>query len=273
MHDLTAWVFDAYIMKLPAARREIGKTLDFTNERLEKRLRNHPDRPDLWTQIIDKGVGDQAIDEQEHRGLAFFFMVAGTETTASALSAMTYFLLTNPEYKKKLLEEIRPTIRTFDDVTLNKLGQLKYLNAIISESLRLYPPVPIALPRRSPRQGGHVDGQYIPGDVICSVPHFSAGHNPDHFLEPDSFRPERWLGDPKYKNDHLSAVEPFHVGPRNCVGKNLAWHEMRLFFVATFAFFDLELAVESKNWLADNQVFTVWQKPPLWCRVRPASTV
>lgn len=272
-HDLAWWFIDGYVIKLPAARKEIQKTLDFTSSRLRKRLQNHPERPDLWTQIINKGVGDQSLDEDEHKGLAFFFMVAGTETTASALSAMTYFLLTHPEYKKKLLEELRPAIRTFADMTLNKLGQLKYLNAIISESLRMYPPVPIALPRRTPKQGGQVDGQYIPGDVICSVPHFTAGHNPDHFLEPDLFRPERWLGDPKYKNDDLNAIEPFHVGPRNCVGKNLAWHEMRLFFVAAFAFFDLELAPESKNWLSENQVFTVWQKPPLYCRIRPAGEV
>jgi hypothetical protein len=81
---------------------------------------------------------------------------------------------------------------------------------------------------------------------------------------------ERWLGDPKYKDDNLDAVEPFHVGPRNCVGKNLAWHELRLFLATTYTFFDLELTEKSQNWFADNRVFTVWEKPPLWCRVKAA---
>jgi cytochrome P450 len=270
LHDLLWWFVDDVVMNLPEARRAVGETLQFTNERLERRLNSDPARPDLWSQIIAKGVGEQALDRVEHQGLAFFFMVAGTETTASALSAITFFLLSNSSYTSRLREELRSAFSTFDDLTIGKLGRLKYLNAVIQEGLRMYPPVPIALPRRTPAGGAQVDGTYIPGDVVCSIPHYSTYRNAVHFHEPDEFRPERWLGDPKYKDDNLDAVEPFHVGPRNCVGKNSAWHELRLFLATTYTFFDLELMEKSQNWFADNRVFTVWEKPPLWCRVKAA---
>jgi cytochrome P450 len=273
LHDSLWYFIDNVVMKMPEARREVGKTLEFTNERLEKRLNNPPARPDLWSQIIAKGIGEQALDRAEHQGLAFFFMVAGTETTASALSAITFFLLCNPNYTKQLQEELRSTFSTFEDLSFSKLGRLKYLNAVIQEGLRMYPPVPIALPRRTPAEGAQVDGQYIPGNVVCSIPHYSTYRSPEHFAEPNEFRPERWLGDPKYTDDNLDAVEPFHVGPRNCVGKNLAWHEMRLFLATAYTFFDLTVTEDSRDWLAQNQVFTVWQKPPLWCRVNSASVV
>jgi cytochrome P450 len=161
------------VMKMPKARRAVGKTLHFTNERLERRLNSDPAEPDLWNQIIAKGVGEQALDRVQHQGLAFFFMVAGTETTASALSAITFFLLGNSSYTNQLREELRSTFSTFDDLAIGKLGRLKYLNAVIQEGLRMYPPVPIALPRRTPTGGAQVEGRYVPGNVICSVPHYS----------------------------------------------------------------------------------------------------
>jgi cytochrome P450 len=166
-------------MTLPEARRAIGKTLQFTNERLERRLQSDPAQPDLWSQIIAKGVGEQALDRIEHQGLAFFFMVAGTETTASALSAITFFLLSNSSYTDNLREELRSTFSTFDDLTIGKLGRLTYLNAVIQEGLRMYPPVPIALPRQTPPGGAQVDGMYIPGNVTCSIQHYSTYRNPE----------------------------------------------------------------------------------------------
>jgi hypothetical protein len=65
-------------MKMPKARRAAGKTLHFTNERLERRPNRDPVEPDLWSQIIAKGVVAQALDRVVQQGLAFFFMVAGT---------------------------------------------------------------------------------------------------------------------------------------------------------------------------------------------------
>ena len=66
------------------------------------------------------------------------------------------------------------------------------------------------------------------------------------------------------------AFQPFSVGPRNCVGKNLAWHEMRVLLVAVLLKFDLHLAEESKDW-SDQGIYTLWEKKPLMCSLTPAT--
>lgn len=62
-------------------------------------------------------------------------------------------------------------------------------------------------------------GQFIPGNITIDVHPLATFTSPKHFKDPHQFRPERWLGDPEYKDDHLDAVEPFSYGPQNCLGK------------------------------------------------------
>lgn len=146
-------------------------------------------------------------------------MIAGTETTATALSGTTYHLLKNPEVLKELIKEVRETFTEFDDITLEGLARMKYLQAVLQEGLRMYPPVPIALPRRIPKEGSVILDEFVPGDTTVGVNHFATYRSPEHFKNADEFHPERWLGDAAYKDDHLDAFEPFQVGPRNCLGK------------------------------------------------------
>lgn len=86
--------------------------------------------------------------------------------------------------------------------------------------------------------------------------------------------PERWLlpahphYDAQFNNDNKSAFKPFSHGPRDCIGKNLAYAEMRL-IVARFLFrFDYELCPEQSEWHHDQRSFTVWAKGPLYLAVR-----
>lgn len=97
--------------------------------------------------------------------------------------------------------------------------------------------------------------------------HLATYRDPTLWHEPATFHPERWLGDEKFKNDHLEAFEPFSTGPRGCSGKNFAWNEMRLILATTLLNFDLELREESNNW-ADQKVFLVWEKSSLMVDVK-----
>jgi cytochrome P450 len=102
------------------------------------------------------------------------------------------------------------------------------------------------------------------------IPHYAAYHSPSHFKNPDSFVPERWLpeGQAEYGSDHKDVVQPFSYGPRNCLGKNLAYHEMRLVLASVLLSFDLELCEESEGW-TDQKVFLLYVKGPLMVRLKP----
>lgn len=78
---------------------------------------------------------------------------------------------------------------------------------------------PSQLPRRTPSEGMMVCGHFVPGNITIDVHPLAAFTSPKHFKYPQKFRPERWLGDPEFKDDHLDAVEPFSYGPQNCLGK------------------------------------------------------
>jgi cytochrome P450 len=62
-------------------------------------------------------------------------------------------------------------------------------------------------------------GYYIPEGNRVVIYHLATYRDPDLWHEPDQFRPERWLGDEQFKNDHFDAFEPFSTGPRGCSGK------------------------------------------------------
>lgn len=89
-----------------------------------------------------------------------------------------------------------------------------------------------------------------------------------YFKDPLSFIPERWLGDERYASDQQGVVQPFSVGTRDCMGKNFAYHEMRMIMAHVVLNFDFEeLCPESDNWM-DQNVHTLWEKYPLMVRLK-----
>lgn len=92
-------------------------------------------------------------------------LTGGTEPTASAMSGVTYNLLSNKKVLGKLIEEVRSAFTSTDEITNATTLKLPYLNAVINESLRLYPPVPARFPRRTAKGGDVIDGHFIPGNV------------------------------------------------------------------------------------------------------------
>lgn len=96
---------------------------------------------------------------------ASVLVVAGAETTATTLSAVTYLLLSNPSKMSKLLAEVRGTFKHDSEITIATVNQLDFMLACLNEAMRLFPPIPIGLPRIVPGQGRSIGGHYIPGNV------------------------------------------------------------------------------------------------------------
>lgn len=92
-------------------------------------------------------------------------IIGGSETTATLLSGVTFFLLTNPDALRKLTDEVRSAFKTEDEININTVSNLPYMLACLDEALRMYPPVPIGLPRIVPKGGTKICGYYVPENV------------------------------------------------------------------------------------------------------------
>ncbi|OJJ85332.1 cytochrome P450 [Aspergillus glaucus CBS 516.65] len=193
-----------------------------------------------------------------------------SETTSTALSGCIYYLLTNSDVYHQLVNGIRETFRSQDDITILSSAKIPYLYCVLEETLRLYSPVPGIIPQRVPKGGAIIDGNFVPEGVSVSVAFYSAFRARSNFTEAESFIPERWLDneDPKFASDNRDAFQPFSYGPRNCLGKNMAYAEMRVILAKLLWNFDMELRDECRDW--SNQLsYSLWQKTPLMATLNP----
>ncbi|PYH95259.1 benzoate 4-monooxygenase cytochrome P450 [Aspergillus ellipticus CBS 707.79] len=240
-------------------------------ERLDRRVNMQTDRPDFMSYIL-KHNDERGMTEAEIQGIAAILMVAGTETSATWLSGCTYYLLKTPPVYKKLQEEIRGSFHKHEDITFLSVAQLPYLQCVIEESLRIYPPGSGFLPRQVLGAGAYINGQYVPGGTTVGVCVFSTLRSSNNFVDPDSFLPERWMlnnRDPRFDADKREAMQPFSHGPRNCIGRNLAYTEMRLILARILWEFDLTLGDGCSNW-EKQAAYVAWQKEPLMVKLTPA---
>lgn len=204
---------------------------------------------------------------------------------------MSYLLLTHPAKFEILKKEVRDQATSPAGLNFETLASLKYLNACSStpprahagghiaisdmnpttglqEALRLFPPIPVGIPRvvDGGSDGGQVIcGRWVPAGTSVSVHQYAAYRSSENFKDPEEFVPERWLGGGEFKDDSRDAAQPFSYGPRNCLGQNMAWHEMRIFFGTLVSKFDMELCEESRGW-APVKVYVIWDKKPLLVR-------
>lgn len=240
----------------------------FSSDMADKRLAMVTDRPDFMSFIL-RYNDEKGLSVPELRSNSNSLVAGGSDTTGTFLSGTTWFLLKNPTTYKKLVDEIRSSFNSEEDITIANLSHLKYLNAVIQEGLRVYPPVPSSMPRSIPDGGAMVCGRWLPGGTSVCVAPYAMFMSSANFVDPKSFIPERWLGDPKFDTDDKHAFQPFSYGPRGCIGKNLAYAEMRLVLAKFLWNFDLELQPESENWFP-HEMIIVWSGPPLHVKVKPA---
>ncbi|KAH9223339.1 cytochrome P450 [Leptodontidium sp. 2 PMI_412] len=270
----------------------------FTRDKLTNRLAKSSPRKDLISVIspfLTPTTPNNTLTLTELHNNTSVIVVAGSETTATALSGLTYHLLTNPHTLSLLKSEIRSTFTQTSDMTMDSTRSLPYLNAVISESLRIYGPVPGSLRRITPKGGCVISGVSVPGGTIVAVDGYAASHSASNFISPKSFIPDRWLSTSdlqalsltntntsasasanksesqikELSPNHKKVVQPFSSGPRNCIGQRLALAEMRLVVARLMWEFDFDIEEESREWVEGMKVYTLYERPPLMCRVRP----
>ena len=169
-------------------------------------------------------------------------MNAGTETTTAAFTNTTYLIYKHPHVLESLRAELDAVCGTEEVASYETLSRLPYLRACVEESLRVRPPSSFGLPRVVPPGGRLIAGQWIDEGVTVSVPTYSLLRDEGAFEHPDQYMPERWLTDDQTKKDRMMKSHvPFSVGPRACIGRNIAYYEQLLVISTLVRWFDFEV--------------------------------
>jgi cytochrome P450 family 3 subfamily A len=156
---------------------------------------------------------------------SFLFLIAGYETTAVTLTWVAYMLALNPEEQEKCYEEIKSVVGN-EQITFDHIQhRLPYLEAVIAETLRIFPPAPRF--DRNCQEEYKVDGFTIPKDSAVSIAAYVIHHDEENYPDPERFLPERFSPEEKAKRNPLIYL-PFGYGPRNCIGMRFAQMEMKL---------------------------------------------
>ena len=171
---------------------------------------------------------------QEAERQCFILTVSSQDTSAAFISAFIDYLLENANILSNVCAEILELERTqrlsVPVVTYQETVKLPYFMACVHETLRLSPPISTVLPRYAPRGGMYVNGEWISGKVEIGANPYVIHRNTKIFgLDADSFRPERWLGDPEQVRLMHRFSFAFGHGSRKCLGKNIALFESQKF--------------------------------------------
>ncbi|CAK9821353.1 Cytochrome P450 9e2 [Anthophora retusa] len=245
LHSLA--IFNIIMLRtFPKLSKKLGLTLidrevvRFFKEVVSSSIKVREDtgivRPDFIQVMMETrgklGPGKElTIDDITAQAFSFFF--GGFETTSSLVCFASYELATNLDVQRKLHREIDDICERIDgEITYEKLLDSKYLDAVIDETLRMYPVIPFIdrqcskrfeLPAAMPGMKPYIVNE---GDLLW-IPIYAVQRDPKYFEKPDSFEPDRFLRKSSGSFDH-AAYFPFGVGPRICIGSRFALIQAKL---------------------------------------------
>ncbi|TGO70657.1 hypothetical protein BELL_0689g00010 [Botrytis elliptica] len=264
---------EALIFKLlPKSVMEMQrKHSEFANDRINKRLNMEKQKPDFIASFMKDNVDFHKISLAETQSNLAILIVAGADTTATSMSGTMLYLVQNPEKLNKLVSEVRTTFQSDEEITIKAVRELTYLNAVLHEALRLTNPVPGGLPRIVPRGGDVYADTFFPAGTSISVRPYAMNRSERYFSSPNDFVPERWLPEgtrpSKFNDDHFSVSQPFSVGHSNCIGKNLAWAELRLVITRLLWAFDVAESGQRLDWTKLKTLMII-QKEPIMVKIK-----
>lgn len=137
--------------------------------RIEKRLQQKTDRPDFMHYVLENKDGEKGMSREEIDSNATLLILAGSDTSATTCTSVTWFLVKNPSALQKLQQEVRTSFKSFDDITVATTAKLPYLHAVILEALRLHPTAPISIPRQVDRPNVTISGHPVPVGVCIPL--------------------------------------------------------------------------------------------------------
>jgi cytochrome P450 family 110 len=237
------------LLYFPGLRQDLGplspwgnfvrkrKTIDkiIYDEIAERRANPNASRNDILTLLMSaRDEEGEEMTDVELRDELMTLLLAGHETTATALTWALYWIHKSPMVREQLLKEVKAVT---DPLDANALTRLPYLNAVCCESLRIYPVGMLTFPRVVRSTVELMGYSLEPGTVVVGSIYL-AHHREDVYPDPDQFKPERFLERRFSPFEYL----PFGGGVRRCIGMAFAQFEMKLVVARILAHVELALA-------------------------------
>ncbi|XP_049825477.1 cytochrome P450 6a8-like [Aethina tumida] len=192
-------------------------------------------------------IKEDALTFNELAAQAFVFFIAGYETSSTAMTFALYELSTRPDIQQKIRDEIHEVLEKHDNkLTYEAVKDMTYLEQVIHESLRKYPPAPF-IPRVCNKT------YKVPGtDVVIekgtmvAIPVLGIHNDPEIYPNPENFDPDRFSSDNKAKRHQLAWI-PFGEGPRICIGLRFGTLQAKIGLITLLKNYKVSLNNETPN--------------------------
>ncbi|KAI8214239.1 Cytochrome P450 monooxygenase 1 [Colletotrichum sp. SAR11_57] len=214
--------------------KAMSQVRENTDEMMQNRMSMTDDRNDLFEGLL-KRRKEWNLSFDQLSANALILVLAGSETTATTLSGTTYLLLTHPEVYEKLKKEVRSAFKDSSEINIGSVSKLSYIQTLVE------------------------------------IQQWSSNHSPDNWPDPWKFDPERFLESEKTNVNRLDSLQAFSVGPRNCIGRNLAYSEMRMVLARVIFDFDMALAPGNGDWIKRQRAYGLWDRVPLNVYLKPVA--
>ncbi|KAM3391638.1 hypothetical protein ACQJBY_012994 [Aegilops geniculata] len=206
------------------------------------------EKHDLLSRLMASQLGERSYSETALRDVVISFLLAGRETTSSALTWFFWLLSSRPDVERRIRDEVaavrarRPGPGRGAGFDLDELREMHYVQAAITESMRLYPPVPV---NSVQARAADVlpDGTAVGAGWFVSYNAYAMGRMESVWGEDArAYRPERWLEEGTFRPESPFRYIVFHAGPRICLGKEMAYIQMKSIVASVLE--ELEVAVD-----------------------------
>ncbi|XP_031284987.1 cytochrome P450 94A1-like [Pistacia vera] len=212
-------------------RKSISEVHEFANDII--RSRTEAKAKNMDEDLLSRFIGsDNHYSPEFLRDIVISFILAGRDTTSSALSSFFWVLSTRPDVQQKILKELE-SIRSRNGKSIgnvysyDELREMHYLHATISEAMRLYPPVPIDT-KACIKDDMLPDGTFVGKGWFVTYHAYTMGRMESIWGENcHEYLPERWLENGIYRPENMFKFPVFHAGPRMCLGKEMAYIQMK----------------------------------------------
>ncbi|XP_021720167.1 cytochrome P450 71A3-like [Chenopodium quinoa] len=281
--DFIPWL--AWVNRFNGMNKRLDKVAKGFDLILENILKEHLDRlsgnynvnnnetkdfVDVLLEIQKENSAGFSLERESIKALILDAFAAGTDTNYTLLEWAMTELLRNPRVMEELQKEVRG-IGYKDHITEDDLEKMKYLEAVIKETLRLHPPIPLLVPREA-TQDVRINGYEIAARTLVFVNVWAIQRDPITWQEPEEFRPDRFLHSSiDFKGQDFELI-PFGGGRRICPGISFTIANIKLVLANLVHKFDWKLPAGVKGEtmdMSESTGLTIHRKPPLLAVASP----